>query len=540
MRPRLRSVLALAVVSVLVGGCATTSGDSEPETSTPVSAPPAELRLAVGGENPEGFDPTLGWGEYGNPLFQSTLLSRTPELELVGDLATDWTLSDDGLVYSVELRDDAAFSDGEPVTADDVAYTYETAAGSGGLVDLTYLDEVIAVDETTVEFRLSRPWSTFPGRMATLGIVPAHAHAADYGRNPVGSGPWVIERWDEGQQLVVVRNPDYYGDAPNFDRVVFQFTEADATLAAARAGELHVASVPLALADQQVEGMELVAAASVDNRGISLPFVPVSGEVDYNGEPIGNDVTADLAMRRAINYAVDRQALVDGVLNGFGTPAFTPADGLPWGNTDAAIEDGDLERARRILADGGWEDLDGDGVVEKDGVRAELRIAYRASDLDRQGLAVAVADQLAAIGIDATPEGMEGSASFAVAPHQPVVFGWGSHDASEIYRLYHSSLIGTEDIYNANRFSDPYVDEQLDLAMSATDLEVAAEHFRAAALGPDGHGYAVEGMAPWVWLVNLDHTYLVHECLDLGPLQIEPHGHGYPITEGLSRWQWSC
>lgn len=531
-----------AVVVMLAAGCGSTTADdpSAGGASGGTEDAPTELRLAVGGESPEGYDPTLGWGEYGNPLFQSTLLARDADLELHGDLATEWAVSDDGLVYTVSLRDDARFTDGEAVSAGDVVYTYMTAASSGGTVDLTVLDEAVAIDETTVEFRLDRPWSTFPARMAKLGIVPEHAHGDDYGRYPMGSGPWVLERWDEEQQLVVTRNDDYYGELPDFERVVFQFTEEDATLAAARAGELHVATVPQALADQSIDGMKLVAAESVDNRGISFPFVPDTGETTADGRPIGNDVTSDLAIRRAVNYAIDRGTLVEGILNGYGSPAFGPADGLPWGNPDAAINDADPERAREILAEGGWKDRDGDGVVDKDGVRAEFLIAYRSTDTDRQGLAIAVADQLSVVGIEATPEGLEGSESFALSPSQPVLFGWGDHSASEIYNLHHSSLAKTDDLFNPNRYSDPYVDQQLDLAMAATDEEVANEHFRAAALGPDAHGFAAESQAPWAWLVNLDHTYLVDECLDLGDIQIEPHGHGYPITSGLSQWQWTC
>jgi peptide/nickel transport system substrate-binding protein len=440
----------------------------------------------------------------------------------------------------VTLRDDVMFSDGEPLTAADVAYTYTTAASAGGQVDLAELDEAVAIDERTVELRLERPWSTFPGRMARLGIVPEHAHGDDYGRNPIGSGPWIMERWDEGQQLIVTRNDDYYGDLPNFERLVFQFTESDATLAAARAGGLHVAFVPQTVADQEVDGMRLIAAPSVDNRGIHFPFLPESGEVDHNGTPIGNDVTSDLAIRRAVNYAIDRQALVDGIINGYGTPAYTPADGLPWGNPDAAITDADVDRARDILADAGWEDTDGDGVVERGGVRGEFSIFYRTSDPERQGMAIAVAQQLAEIGLDVTAEGREGREAFNQASHSPVVFGWGDHDASEIYNLHHSSLAETEDLFNAGRFADRYVDEQLELGMAAIDQDEADGHFRAAALGPDEAGFGPEGLAAWTWFVNIDHTYQVDECLDLGELQIEPHGHGYPITEGLSRWQWTC
>ena len=188
----------------------------------------------------------------------------------------------------------------------------------------------------------------------------------------------------------------------------------------------------------------------------------------------------------------------------------------------------------------GWEDTDGDGVVERDGVRGEFSIVYRSTDSDRQGLAIAVADQLGRIGLDVTPEGLEGSESFARAGSEPVLFGWGDHDASEVYNLHHSSLAGSADLFNPSRLDDPYVDEQLDAGQAALDEDEAHAAFRAAAVGPDGQGYGPEGAAPWAWFVNLEHTYAIDRCLDLGPLQIEPHGHGYPITEGLARWQWSC
>ena len=173
-------------------------------------------------------------------------------------------------------------------------------------------------------------------------------------------------------------------------------------------------------------------------------------------------------------------------------------------------------------------------------MRAEFRVVYRSTDTDRQGLAIAVAEQLGAIGLDVTPDGREGSESFRFAPNQPVLFGWGDHDASEIFNLHHSALAGTPDLFNANRFADAYVDAQLDAAMAATDQESADEHFRAAAYGGGDDGFGPGAQAAWAWFVNIDHAYFVDSCLDLGELQIEPHGHGYPITEGLSRWQWRC
>ena len=545
-----RRFLAVAAATLLIAACAGDAGGA-PDAEPPDRAAggqdgegaseeaPSELRVALGGESEDGYDPTMGWGAYGAPLFQSTVLSYTTDLDVEGDLATGWGVSDDGLTWTVQIRDDVVFSDGEPLTAHDVAYTFTTAAQAGSVVDLTALETAEATDDTTVEFALAEPRSTFVHRLATLGVVPEHAHDDGYARAPVGSGPFVLERWDEGQQLIAARNPDYHGQPPAFERIVFLFTEEDATIAAARSSELHLASVPQALADEPVDGMELVAAESVDNRGLTFPMVTDDGGTDAQSRPVGNDVTADPAVRRAINHAVDRQALVDGILSGHGSPAYGPVDGLPWFEPESIIDDADPDGATQILTEAGWEPGD-DGILEKDGLRAELELLYPAQDSVRQGLTVAVADMIAPLGFDVAVEGVDWDAIEERSRSQPVAFGWGSHDPAEMYNLYHSSGAERDDFFNVGHYASDAVDAHLDAAMTATDPDEAAGHWRAAQLDADGNGFSARADAAWVWLVNLDHTYLADECLDLGPLQVEPHGHGWPVTAGITRWRWSC
>lgn len=525
-----RAGALLAVGALVLSGCATGDGSA---TST-ASERPDQLTLAVGGEPDDGFDPTLGWGRYGSPLFQSTLLQRGANLSVSGDLATDWSVSEDGLVWSVELRDDAVFTDGTPLTAEDVAYTFNTAARSGGLTDVTVLDEAVATGKHSVELRLDRPQSTFVNRLVALGIVPEHAHDKDYSRNPVGSGPFELVSYEPGQQLVVERNPEYYGTAAQFERLVFLFTDEDATLAALRTGELDVAGVPSTMATEEVAGTQLVRVESLDNRALSFPTVPDEGRRNDSGAPIGNDVTSQVAIRRAVNLAVDRQALVDGVLNGFGSPAFGPVDAAPWFEPSTRIEDADLEGARALLEGDGWVDEDGDGIREKGQTRAAFTLWYPAGDSLRQNLSLAVADMLEPVGLAVQAKAGSWEQIEQRMHADPVMFGWGSQDPMEMYNLLASDQAGVE-YNNPGHYSDPEVDRHLAAALAATDPDEATEAWKAAQVGS---GPAAD--APWAWLVNLEHTYYVDSCLDVGEPLVEPHGHGWPITASVTGWSWSC
>jgi peptide/nickel transport system substrate-binding protein len=522
---------------LLLSACTPASKQSTIPTSSATSGSSKQIVLAIGGESEEGYDPTLGWGRYGSPLFQSTLLRRDANLQLVNDLATRYTISDDRKVWTVTLRQDAKFSDGKPVTAEDVAYTFNKAAESGGLTDVTVLDQAVAIAADTVELRLKQPQSTFINRLATLGIVPKHAHGAGYARSPIGSGPYQLVQWDEGQQLIVEANPNYYGEPPAIKRLVFLFVEEDAAFAAAKAGQAQVAAVPQSLAVQKIEGMKLYDVKSVDNRGLLFPFVANTNK-KVKGRPIGNTVTADPAIRQAINYAVNRQALVEGVLEGYGSPAYGPVSGLAWEEPQAAIQDNQVAKAKEILAAGGWRDQNGDGVLEKNGQPAEFTILYPADDSIRQALALSSAEMIKAIGIRANVEGKSWDEIEPLMHSNVVLFGWGSHDQTEMYNLYHSKA-AQGDFFNAGYYANPAIDKTLDLAMGAPSEQEAIAYWKAAQW--DGQkGFTAKGDAAWAWLVNLDHTYFVNSCLNIGDPQVEPHGHGWPITANIAEWKWTC
>lgn len=495
-----------------------------------------ELIAALGAEPEAGFDPMTGWGSHaGSLLFQSTLLKRDHDLQITGDLATNYRISADGLVWTFELRDDVRFSDGEPLTASDVVYTYNTLKANATVFDLTVLEQVRMVNPTTVEMVLKHPQSTFINLAATIGIVPAHAHDANYSERPIGSGPFRFVQWDKGQQLIVEPNPHYYGTKSEFSKITFLYLSEEAALAAAKVSQVDIAAVTPSLAKQTIPGMKLVSLQSVDNRGIAFPFVK-SGEATEKGYPIGNDVTADEAIRKAVNVAVDRQALVDGILEGYGSPAYTVSDGLPWWNPESVIQDGDIERASQILADAGWKDSDGDGILEKDEMKARFTLLYPASDRVRQSLAIAAADRVKELGIHIDVEGKSWDDIYRLMHSNAALMGWGAHDPLEMYNLYSGTTRGFE-AFNPGYYYNETVDMYLNRALTATSEEEANEYWKKAQW--DGEtGLSARGDAPWAWLVNMDHLYYVRDDLDIGKQKVHPHGMGWPITDNIEHWKW--
>src|SRR5690606_32185811 len=126
------------------------------------------------------------------------------------------------------------------------------------------------------------PWITFSENFYSLGIVPEARYGENYARDPIGSGPYRLVSWQQGEQLIVEANPHYYGDASQFARLTFLFTGEDTSLAAARAGQVDIVSVPDSLADIVPEGFNAVSVASDNNRGMHFPKKPAGGEKDQS------------------------------------------------------------------------------------------------------------------------------------------------------------------------------------------------------------------------------------------------------------------
>ena len=537
-------------IAGMLGGCVGSSDADSNAVDAPAAGDAAAadtgssdksqvvITMTTSSEPAAGFNPLVSWGageHVHEPLIQSTLITTDNNLEFVNDLATDYGCSDDGMTWTFHIRDDVKFTDGQPLTAEDVAFTINGIVdGEASEADLSMVREAVATDATTCEIRMERPNNALLYTLAVVGIVPAHAYGPDYGEHPIGSGRYMLEQWDRGQQVILKANPDYYGDKPLMDRVVVLFMEEDASLAAAQSGLADVAYTSASLAGSVPAGYTLLNCASVDSRGISLPCNPAGGTVESEGTTYeaGNNVTCDIAVRRALNYGIDRAQMIQNVLSGYGHEAYSVGDGMPW-SSDAMRVVTDTTEAERMLDEAGWTRGD-DGVRAKDGTPCAFDLFYSSSDSTRQALAYDFADQCSKLGIKVEPKGASWDDIYARQYADPVLWGWGSNSPVELFELTYSDGWG-----NYAQYKNADIDANLEAAQAASSVEDSYDYYKAAQWDDATRtGVCPEAAATWVWLANVDHLYFEREGLKVAEQKPHPHGHGWSLVNNIDRWSW--
>ena len=345
-----------------------------------------------------------------NKALYSTLFRYDLEtLEPVGDLVDTHTVSEDGLTYTLNLRQNVSWHDGEPFTSRDVEFTL----GLWRNPDVPFflrnnfrlIDTVTAIDDYTVVITMSQPQASFPSLLAYLAnILPEHlladltpqelANPTQFLRNPIGTGPFKFAQYQPGAFVRLERFDDYFAGTPHLDALVYRIApDANSQLALLQSGELDL----VVLEAFQLEAVE-------NNPNVQIQSVPIVRHefVGINGSVSGLD---DPAVRRALTLALDREQLLQSVFRGRGqvaTGPFPPSMG--WAFNDA-IEPlpFDPEEAARVLDEAGWA-LGADGVRAKDGERLSFTLLYDPGNPTRARTALIAQQYWAEIGVETSTE----------------------------------------------------------------------------------------------------------------------------------------
>lgn len=313
----------------------------------------------------------------------------------VPGMASEWTTSPDGLTWEYTIPEGRVWSDGEPVTAEDAAWTFTAIIeneplqqANGGLV--TNIESAVAVDDDTLEIRLKAPQAPNPG--ADLPIVPAHIWSEldapeEFANDEdvVGSGPFLISSFEEGQSVELVANESFWRGEPQIAGIRYvYYKNGDAQVQGLRAGEVDLVSGLTPAQYEALEGAEGIALNAGDGRRYNaLALNP--GAKDATGAPLGDGhpVLQDVAVRRAIAMAIDKDAIVERVKQGYavvGETEIPPVYPAYFGIDDDQRIEFDPEAANALLDEAGYE-LGPDGVrLDKQGEPIELRIMGRSSN----------------------------------------------------------------------------------------------------------------------------------------------------------------
>ncbi|MGO5542972.1 ABC transporter substrate-binding protein [Blautia sp. HCP3S3_H10_1] len=436
---------------------------------TAVFAEESNETLVYGSGDYTRINPAMD--EHGeiNILIFNGLTAHDGENQVVPGLAKSWDYDEETYTYTFHLAEDVKWHDGEPFTAEDVKFTIEAIMnpenGSENAPNYEEVEEITVVDEHTVSFKLDAPNVAFLDYM-TMAVLPKHLlegedmQTSDFFCNPVGTGPYKLESWDEGQAITLVKNEDYFKGAPNIDTVVFKIVPDDnAKALQLKSGELDLALLTPkdAASFAGEEAYTCYDMKTSDYRGILFNFWNEYWQKNRDLIP-------------AVCYGIDRQAIIDAVLLGQGMTAYGPLQRNIYNNEEVEHYDYDPQKAKAVLEEAGCE-MGDDGFYYRDGEKVGFVISVGAGDQVRVDIAQIAAQQLQQIGMDVT---VEIPAQVDWGGQMAYLIGWGSpFDADDhTYKVF-----GTDKGANYSGYSNELVDKYLTEARQSDDPEVRAEAY---------------------------------------------------------------
>lgn len=488
--PRRRPVpaaIAVLLASLLLG-----CRSEEPPVPTPARARPTDLAVVGTPAEFEGVNELVVAGSDFNAAIVNqlfvTLLEERPDFEegpptFAPYLAHSWEFSEDRTVLTFHLRDDVVWSDGTPLTADDVRFSWEAQTSPD--VQWSYgfskenISDVEVVDPVTVRYHFRRIYATQLLDANEGVILPRHAWSKlpfpEWRLQPqwfadhlVTAGPFQLERWQPQQSLELRRNPSYFLEgSPRLERMVFRnVRESSSLLAQLLAGEIDFTPQVRPADAQRV-------LREADLRLLEFPSRQYTC-ISWNLRQ-AQGLFSEAEVRRALAHAIDRQAIVDTLWFGYARVASSPILTSVWAhNRRVRPWPYDPQRARLLLERNGWIDRDGDGIREKNGIAFSFELTTNSGNQQRADAMQMIQTQLRAVGVEARPRIVELqrlTAMNVAHEYDATVTAFAIDTSLDLTYAFHTSAI--EGGFNYGGYSSAEVDRLIDEFNAAVDQREA-------------------------------------------------------------------
>jgi len=448
----------------------------EKETKVEV---PQELNIAlgmdIGGLDPHGSlsgDARIIWS-----CIYETLVYLDEKMEIQPRLATSWEVSEDAKVWTFKLRKGVKFHDGTPFNAKAVKFTFERLIKKNPLAIGVEIQNIEVVDDYTIKFYLKEPFMPFLSELTRTRYSIISPTAVE-GKNfkPIGTGPFVFEEWVKEEKIVLKRNDDYWGGAPALSRVIFKIIpDAHTRVMALEAGEVDIIGIGFGqIPPEAIQRLK-------NNPQIQLKSRLPAHNTVWLAMNQDNEFLRDLRVRKAIIYAIDAKSIVEHVIEGTGVVAVAPWSPIMIFGVKPGLQlpGYNPEKSKVLLAEAGWTDTDGDGIIDKEGKPFKITLIVHNLPPWR-AIAEAVQAHLAEVGIALEIVELERGAYFKVLRKKDFdmigISGIGlptNDPYMHISFFYHSRYgfkIGKE-APNPSLINNPVLDNLIEKTVSTVDPE---------------------------------------------------------------------
>lgn len=489
-------VLMMLFLALLTASC----NEGEKHAGTNPATPPAPSAAAVSDDKPAYGDMIIR-GSIGDAsvllpvlasdsasfditgLIYNGLVRYDKDIRLEGELAEKWEISPDNLKIKFFLRKDVKWQDGKPFTAKDVKFTYDLyidpKTPTAYATDFLKVKDFKVLDDYTIEVTYDKPYAPALGSWGQ-SMLPAHllegqdVTQSPLKRNPVGTGPYRFGEWTTGEKIIVNSYHDYYEGRPYIDRVMTRMIPDPATMfLELKAGRLD-----------QMGLSPLQYQRQTDSQWFKDNFAKyryLTFAYSYLGYNLQDWKFKDRKVRQALTMAINRESIVQGVLLGLGKVTNAPynPDTL-WYNHNVKTFPYDPEKAKAMLAEAGWKDTDGDGILDKDGKPFEFTIITNQGNEIRKNAATIIQKDLKEVGIKVNIRVLEWAAFLKnfinKRNFEACLLGWSiGIDPSQI-DIWNSLKISEKEL-NFITYQNPEVDKLLELGASTYDIQERKKYY---------------------------------------------------------------